>query len=108
MGHPPSAIQPTETRCVEHGGIRRKNLPEMDERRDSYAVIFAEKPHFCERRKNGHPLQEPNRLNSLLLPINDPWPNFRATQEEVRMRRRGFDAEILRRLCRARVRFSAG
>ncbi len=30
----------------------------------------------------GHPLQEPNRLNSLLLPINDLWPDFRAKQEE--------------------------
>jgi hypothetical protein len=30
----------------------------------------------------GHRLQEPNRLNSLLLPINDLWPDFCAKQEE--------------------------
>jgi hypothetical protein len=56
----------------------------------------------------GHPLQEPNRLNSLLLPINDPWPDFRAKQEEEGCSAADLMQEYGGVLCRARVRFSAG
>jgi hypothetical protein len=49
---------------VTNGDIRRKN------------------PTFAKSAKMGHPRQEPNRLNLLLLLITDRWPSFCGTKED--------------------------